>query len=122
VPEYRRIAPMASERARTLRKNLTDAEAILWRRLRRKELDHYRFRRQQPIGPYVVDFFCAEAKLIVELDGGQHNEAASLVRDARRTEWLEARGYRVLRFWNNQVREQLDGVLETILDNLHGAG
>lgn len=113
---------MANERARTLRKNLTDAEAILWRRLRRKELDRYRFRRQQPIGPYVVDFFCAEAKLIVELDGGQHNEAASLVRDARRTEWLEARGYRALRFWNNQVREQLDGVLETILDNLHGAG
>jgi very-short-patch-repair endonuclease len=98
--------------ARELRKNLTDAEARLWVRLRRRQLDGFRFRRQQPIGPYIVDFFCPAAKLIIEVDGGQH--ATDQQRDDQRTRWLEARGYRVIRFWNNDVLENTEGVLQTI--------
>ena len=103
---------MPSVRARALRKNLTDAEARLWRQLRYKQLDGFRFRRQQPIGPYIVDFFCPRAKPIIELDGGQHSTDQE--RDERRTRWLEARGYRVIRFWNNDVLSNTDGVLLTI--------
>jgi len=101
-----------SQLARALRTNATDAERRLWRHLRQRQIDGFRFRRQQPIGPYFVDFFCPEAKLILELDGGQHTmrEAA----DEARTEWLEARGYRVLRFWNNDVLQNSEGVLVRI--------
>src|SRR5437868_6373983 len=96
--------------ARKLRLMLTDAEIRLWSRLRRKQLSAFRFRRQHPLGPYVVDFFCAEAKLIVEVDGGQHADD-----DEARTRWLEARGYRVIRFWNNDVLANTEGVLQMIL-------
>jgi very-short-patch-repair endonuclease len=99
--------------ARQLRRTPTDAEIRLWSRLRRQQLEGFRFRRQHPIGPYVVDFFCAEAKLIVEVDGGQHADDS-----ATRTRWLEARGYRVIRFWNNEVLANTEGVLITILDAL----
>jgi very-short-patch-repair endonuclease len=95
-----------------LRKNLTDAEARLWARLRFKQIDGFRFRRQQPIGPYAGDFFCPAAKLIIEIDGGQH--VADRERDERRTRWLEARGYRVIRFWNNDVLGNINGVLLAI--------
>jgi very-short-patch-repair endonuclease len=95
--------------ARKLRSNPTDAEMRLWSRLRRKQVDGHRFRRQVPLGSYVVDFACLEARLIVEVDGGQHGE-----RDAARTAWLEAQGFRVLRFWNNDVLENTDGVIEAI--------
>ena len=103
---------MPSLHARELRKNLTDAEARLWARLRRQQLDGFRFRRQHPIGPYIVDFFCPAAKLIIEVDGGQH--ATDQQRDDRRTHWLEVRGYRVIRFWNNDVLGNTEGVLQTI--------
>src|SRR5579863_525367 len=99
---------MAATIARKLRANSTDAEMRLWSRLRRKQLDGFRFRRQQPLGNYVVDFFCPEAKLIVEVDGGQHAESAS---DDVRTRWLEARGDRIVRFWNNDVLANTEGVL-----------
>jgi very-short-patch-repair endonuclease len=99
--------------ARRLRLTPTDAEIRLWSRLRRKQLEGYRFRRQHPLGPYVVDFFCATAKLIVEVDGGQHAEDGEA-----RTNWLEARGYRVIRFWNNDVLANTEGVLHMILDAL----
>jgi very-short-patch-repair endonuclease len=102
--------------ARRLRLTPTDAEIRLWSRLRRRQLDGFRFRRQHPLGPYVVDFFCAEAKLVVEVDGGQHAED-----DAARTRWIEARGYRVVRFWNNDVLANTDGVLRTILHALRAA-
>ncbi len=107
---------MASPIARQLRSTPTDAEIRLWSRIRRKQLDGFRFRRQQPIGPYVVDFFCPEALLIIEVDGGQHawNEA----HDAERTKWLEARGYRVLLFWNNDVLANTDGVVAIIREVL----
>ncbi len=106
---------MASSSARRLRANPTDAEIRLWSRLRRKHLDGFRFRRQHPMGPYVVDFFCPEAKLVVEVDGGQHADSAS---DAVRTRWLEAGGHRVIRFWNNDVLANTEGVLLTILGAL----
>jgi very-short-patch-repair endonuclease len=99
--------------ARKLRLTPTDAEVRLWSRLRQKQLEGFRFRRQHPLGPYVVDFFCAEAKLIVEVDGGKHADD----REAR-TRWLEARGYRVIRFWNNDVLANTEGVLRMILDAL----
>lgn len=107
---------MPSKNARYLRKNQTEAEKRLWWSLRRKQLRGARFRRQAPIGPYIVDFFCPEAKLIIELDGGQHADAVAA--DTRRTAWLEARSYRVVRFWNNDVMENIDGVLEVIATHL----
>jgi very-short-patch-repair endonuclease len=109
---------MASPNARTLRGNATDAERHLWFHIRRKQLSGFRFRRQQPMGPYIVDFFCPEASLIIEIDGGQHDESAE--RDAVRMRWLEERGYRVLRFWNSDVLGNLDGVLSTIRGQLIG--
>lgn len=99
--------------AKQLRKEMTDTERGLWQALRGKQLDGQRFRRQAVIGPYIADFVCLEKRLIVEVDGGQHQEAAAY--DARRDEYLRVRGYQVLRFWNNEVNENLVGVLETIL-------
>jgi len=104
---------MASGRAKQLRQQPTDAEIRLWSRLRRKQLDGLRFRRQAPIEPYIVDFFCPEAKLVVEVDGGQHAEQQDY--DDRRTRWLEERGYRGVRFWNNDVLANTEGVLGEIL-------
>jgi very-short-patch-repair endonuclease len=107
---------MVSERAKLLRRNQTDAEARLWFHLRRRQLDGFGFRRQHPIGPYIVDFACLAEKLIVELDGGQHAEQVTA--DEQRTKWLEGRGYRVIRFWNNDVLQNTDGVLQNILATL----
>jgi len=103
----------AKKAAKRLRGQPTDAETKLWYRLRRKQIDGLRFRRQSPVGPYVVDFLCADAKLVVEVDGGQHTWRAD--EDAKRTMCLESQGYRVIRFWNNEVNENIDGVLESIL-------
>jgi very-short-patch-repair endonuclease len=102
--------------ARSLRKNQTDAERKLWHRLRARELCGYKFRRQYPIAPCIVDFVCIEKTLVVEIDGGQHGTMTEI--DNTRTEFLNARGYRVLRFWNNEVLRQLDAVLAKILDSL----
>ena len=99
-------------RAWELRSNQTDVEAKLWRRLRDRQVFGAKFRRQHPIGSYIVDFCCPTLRLIVELDGGQHAEQGAA--DQTRTYFLESRGYRVLRFWNNQVMTQLDDVLEEI--------
>ena len=108
---------MASPLARRLRQTPTDAENRLWLHLRRKQLRGLRFRRQHPIGNYVVDFFCPEVQLIIEVDGGQHNAPDS--KDDIRTAWLESRGYRVIRFWNNDVLTNTEGVLTTIADALN---
>ena len=99
--------------ARRLRRDQTDAERKLWFRLRDRRLNGMKFRRQMPIKSYVVDFCCESARLIVELDGGQHSE--SCVEDARRTADLEAYGYLVLRFWNNDVLSNIGSVLETVV-------
>lgn len=98
--------------ARVLRKNSTDVERLLWRHLRAGRFAGYRFRRQQPLGPYVVDFACFEARLVIELDGGQHadQEEADKIRD----QWLNGQGFQVLRFWNNEVLTNLEGVLQCI--------
>ena len=98
--------------ARRLRRNQTDAERKLWFRLRDRRLGGWKFRRQFPIDRFIVDFCCADARLIVELDGGQH--AVQAEADAQRTKLLEAMGYLVLRYWNNDVMSNLDGVLEDI--------
>jgi very-short-patch-repair endonuclease len=103
---------MASSFARALRRNPTDAEQRLWARLRGRQLDGCRFRRQAPLGPYVVDFACLAARLVIEVDGGQHSWRAK--EDGARKSWLEANGFHVVRFWNNEVLGNLEGVLETI--------
>jgi len=101
--------------ARRLRKYSTDTEQHLWRHLRDKQIEGFKFRRQHPVGRYVVDFVNLEKKVVVELDGGQHAiDAGDKIRD----EWLRAEGYKVLRFWDNQVFSNLEGVLETIRDAL----
>ena len=105
---------MAARHARELRKNPTEAERRLWTRLRGRQLEGRQFRRQAPIGGYIVDFVCFARKLIVEVDGGQHG----LDRDAERTSWLEGEGFRVLRFWNNDVLGNTDAVVEAIRDVL----
>lgn len=97
--------------ARDLRQRMTDAENTLWFRLRRKALGGRRFRRQHPLGPYVVDFACLDARLVVELDGSQHLLARS---DVTRDAFLVRRGFRVLRFWNDDVLLRLEEVLEAI--------
>ena len=104
---------MSIERARELRKNLTDAERKLWKYLRRKQIEGHRFRRQVPIGPYYVDFLCLERRLVIEVDGGQHADRQA--EDAKRTAWLESQGFRVLRCWNNEVLQNFEGVVEAIL-------
>ena len=107
---------MASPVARRLRANLTYAEQRLWERLRRKQFNGAHFRRQRPIASYVVDFYCHEARLIIELDGGQHSEQNE--KDAARTRELKSLGFHVIRFWNNDVLENMDGVLERIAEEL----
>lgn len=98
--------------SRELRKRSTETESYLWRYLRDRRLDAFKFRRQQPIGSYIVDFVNIERKVVVELDGGQH--ATDVAYDKRRDAWLESEGYRVLRFWDNEVFNNIEGVLETI--------
>ena len=100
--------------ARALRKSQTDAEAILWSRLRNRQIAGRKSRRQVPLLGYVADFASLDAKLIIELDGGQHAEQEQLEADEKRTRTLEAVGFIVLRFWNADVFTNLDGVLETI--------
>jgi len=100
--------------AKTMRRAPTDAEKMLWRELRAKRFIDFKFKRQQPLGPYIVDFVCFERRLIVEIDGGQHDENV----DAERTHWLEQQGFRVLRYWNNDVMANREGVLTFLLGQL----
>ncbi|HJU17653.1 MAG TPA: endonuclease domain-containing protein [Stellaceae bacterium] len=95
---------------------MTEAERKIWRKLRSRQMERYRFRRQVPIGRFIADFVCHEARLIVEIDGGQHDPASEP--EARRTRFLEGEGYRVLRFWNNEVLENPDGVQIMIAEAL----
>ncbi len=109
-------APAIRDRARELRKTPTEAERLLWKYLRRRQLNGHRFRRQHPIGPYVVDFYSFEQHVAVELDGGQHNQRTDY--DAERTVFLESKGVRVLRFWNNEVLGDIGTVQHVIADAL----
>lgn len=103
-------------RARGMRRQASDAEALLWRHLRNRQMLGYKFRRQAVIEPHIVDFACLEAKLVIEADGGQH--AGQVGYDARRSARLEAMGYKVLRFWNHQILVETDTVLERIASEL----
>jgi len=99
------------EFAKSLRRQMTDAERRLWRHLRAGRFQERKFRRQQPVGPYIADFVNFQARIIVEADGGQHLESAS---DAQRDAWFRSQGFVVLRFWNNEILTKIDAVLESI--------
>ena len=101
-----------TNKARLLRKDQTDVEQLLWKHIRNRKFYNFKFRRQFPIDPYVADFACLELKLIIELDGGQH--ANRIDYDDQRSLYLEQRGFKVKRFWNNDVIENTEGVLEAI--------
>ena len=107
--------------AKKLRANTTPHERILWRALKELPVDGTHFRRQAPIGPYVVDFFCPAKRLILELDGGHHNEDETAKRDSERQLWLEREGYHVIRFWNSEITGDLTAVLERIYVELYGS-
>ena len=100
-------------KVKELRKNSTNAERVLWQQLRAHRFAGYKFRRQQPLGQYIVDFVCFEKHLIIELDGGQHAEQVGY--DAERSTWLQSQGFRVLRFWNHEVLSDMEAVEEVIL-------
>ncbi|GKQ55852.1 endonuclease domain-containing protein [Bradyrhizobium sp. Ce-3] len=104
-------------RARSLRVSMTDAEARLWRALRRDQLNGFSFRKQHPIGPYTVDFYCSRLHLAVEVDGGQHAEQRKQA-DDRRTQWLAEKGVMVVRYWNNDVLSNLEGVLSDLVAHI----
>jgi very-short-patch-repair endonuclease len=106
---------MSNQKGRQLRRALTDAERRMWSALRDRRLARYKFRRQHPIGHYVVDFACTKCALVIEIDGGQHSDRTT---DACRTAWLESQGWKVMRFWNNEVLANTGGVIETILRTL----
>jgi very-short-patch-repair endonuclease len=110
---FSRTADM-TPRARRLRSDMTEAEKKLWYALRRDQLNGLSFRRQHPVGPYVLDFYCPALRLAVELDGGQHGEDDTRSRDERRARWLASRGIEIARFWNNDVLGNLEGVLGEI--------
>ena len=105
-------------RARSLRKNATDCERILWRPLRNRKFAAHKFRRQHPIDPYILDFYCPGVKLAIELDGSGHSYRLPEKRDQARAEFLERQGIAVIRFWNHDVVENIEGVLETIASAL----
>ncbi len=112
--ERKRVSPKTRKRARELRRELTPIEAILWQRLRSRRLADLKFRRQHPIGPFITNFYSAERKLVIEIDGDTHAEQGRY--DASRTAWLEKQGIRVIRFNNRDVLNNLSGVLEMIKD------
>jgi very-short-patch-repair endonuclease len=103
---------MPNQRARRLRQSSTDAERRMWSALRDRRLTRYKFRRQHPVGDFILDFACTEFRLVIELDGGQHADDPA---DIRRTAWLEGQGWKVIRLWNNDILTNTDGVLQAIL-------
>jgi very-short-patch-repair endonuclease len=107
--------------AKRLRATTTPHERTLWRALKELPVEGTHFRRQAPIGPYIVDFFCPAAHLIIEIDGGHHNDDETATRDRERQLWLEQEGYRVVRFWNSEITRDLTAVLERIYVELHGS-
>ena len=112
-----RIKPATKQNARKLRREMTDVEQLLWRQLRGKQIGGFKFRRQHPLGRYIADFACVEACLVVEIDGGQHLEN---VEDDARTRWMENTGFRVLRFWNHEVLNNIEEVKLVIWNSLQG--
>ena len=97
---------------------MTKQERLLWQFLRKKNINGLKFRRQYPIGKYIVDFICNEKRLIIEIDGGQHNENQNIVYDKERTKYLETKGFKVIRFWNLDIENNIEGVYQEILKHL----
>ena len=110
---------MANERARRLRRNRTDAERRLWRELRELKQAGFKFRQQAPVDYFIVDFACHSQRLIIEVDGGTHGTDAELARDRRRDRYLKDQGFRILRVWNSEVRENIEGVMDVVIAALH---
>lgn len=106
-------------KARNLRKNMTEQEKKLWQYLRKRSINNFKFRRQYPIGNYIVDFACLEKRLVIEIDGGQHNQSDNILYDQNRTQYIEKCGYKVIRFWNNEIENNIEGVYEEILKYLN---
>jgi adenine-specific DNA-methyltransferase len=106
------------QRARDLRRRQTEHEQIIWRSLRNRRFADFKFRRQFPLGNYIVDFVCLERRLILELDGGQHGEPDQTRYDAARDAWLHSQGFKVLRFWNHQVMSEWEMIVDTLWDEL----
>lgn len=115
----KRVDPVSTERSRTLRSDMTDAERKLWQAMRGEQIDGHKIRRQHVIGPYIADFACVSQKLVIELDGGQHQDQVRY--DELRTAYLHTQGWQVLRFWNNDVMVNMDGVLIRIAEALDAA-
>lgn len=111
-----RLPPNIKTFSRQLRSEMTAAETHLWQHLRARQVCGKKFRRQHPVGKYILDFACIEARLAIEVDGGQHNELQN--HDNQRTAWLEVQGWRVLRFWNNEVLQNIEGVLGEVVNAL----
>jgi very-short-patch-repair endonuclease len=109
--------PELLDRARSLRRKMTETERLLWSKLRNRRFGQFKFRRQIPLGHYIVDFVCFDRRLVLELGGGQHTLQREY--DATRTRWLEEQGFRVVRFWNHELREDKDAVDELIWRRLH---
>ncbi|MEZ5893442.1 MAG: endonuclease domain-containing protein [Parvularculaceae bacterium] len=105
-----------TERAQRLRREPTPAERKLWTRLKAKQLNGLQFRRQHPIGPFIVDFYCAALKLAIEIDGDSHGNDEAQRRDEKRSAFIASKGVRLIRFWNSDIHERLDGVLADILE------
>jgi very-short-patch-repair endonuclease len=112
------VADKLTTLAKNLRKQSTDTELVLWKYLRAKRLEGLKFKRQQPIGKYIVDFVCFEKKILIELDGGQHAQPKQIAKDRERDRWFEGQGYEVIRFWDNDVLNNTRGVLEIIREVL----
>jgi very-short-patch-repair endonuclease len=112
--DMEKTKPTPRLRAKALRGRLTNAEMILWSRLRHEAINGRRFRRQHPIGPYIADFACLTVRLVVEVDGATHASADEIAHDRQRDACLSKRGFRVLRFWNREIYDNLDGVLNVI--------
>ena len=105
--------------ARNLRKNSTIQERRLWNLLKNRQFHNLKLKRQQPIGDYIVDFICKEAKIIIEIDGGQHNEPENIEYDKTRTEYLNNLGYKVIRFWDNEIYENIEGVVLRLREEIN---
>ena len=103
-----------NKNARILRKNMTKQERSLWSIIRNRQFYGLRFRRQFPIGEYIVDFVCREKKIVIEIDGGQHNQPIDIEYDIKRTEFLNSEGFKVIRFWNNEIDKNISGVYERL--------
>ncbi|HNR76720.1 MAG TPA: endonuclease domain-containing protein [Parvularculaceae bacterium] len=110
------VTRKTTERAQRLRREATPAERKLWARFKAKKLNGLAFRRQHPIGPYIVDFYCAALKLAIEIDGDSHGSEEALRRDEKRSAFIASKGVRIIRFWNSDIHERLDGALADILE------